>query len=362
MAAAWRGKVEQDWDRAIELLEAKINDYLAVGITGVGDALVTPQAAELYRRADAAGRLPMTVQQLHGGDYFFARQDLRRSDLVERILRSDTEMLRGGAVKIFADRAFPDGPAIDELHDGCTRHVGTNFYSRSEVVELAVHAAELGIAPVIHAMGSCAVDNVLDAYEEVRRSVGDHAILRLEHAFVTDVGQASRIADLSVDLVVNPGLSYQLGELFTAWRSEGQHQLRVLPVRSMIDAGVRVSVASDHPCGPYTPMQILWSAVTRKTAQGNVIDADERISVDEGLRAATAHAAAASGRFEEEGSLEVVKRANLIVLDRALVDSDEDTFREVRVTTTVVDGKVVYGGFPLSSAPGPQGQTSSPAP
>lgn len=71
-SASWDAYAERDWDRAVELVEAKAKQYLAVGLTGVGDACVTTKAAELYRRVDAAGRLPLTLQQLHGGDHFLA--------------------------------------------------------------------------------------------------------------------------------------------------------------------------------------------------------------------------------------------------------------------------------------------------
>lgn len=36
-------------------------------------------------------------------------------------------MLRSGTMKIFVDRFYPDGHAIDEIHDGCTRHIGTRI-------------------------------------------------------------------------------------------------------------------------------------------------------------------------------------------------------------------------------------------
>ncbi len=238
-SASWNAYAERDWDRAVELLHAKMREYLAVGITAVGDAMVTAKAAELYRRADAQGKLPFTVQQLHAGDHFFAMQDLRRSDIVDRIKEPSSERLHGGTMKIFVDRAYP-GPAIDRIHHGCCSHVGAAFYDKNEIRELAVRASELGIHTAIHGMGNCAVDTVLDAYEAVRRQRKSDSVLRLEHAFVADPRQGARMAELGVDLVANPGLAYLWGEFFDMWRGEDQHHLRVLPVRSMLDAGVRV--------------------------------------------------------------------------------------------------------------------------
>jgi predicted amidohydrolase YtcJ len=208
---SWNAYAERDWDRSVELLQAKMADYLAAGITGVGDAMVNAKAAELYRRADAAGALTMTVQQLHHGDHFFAMQDLRRLDIVEQIKEANTDRLRGGTLKIFADPGYPDGPGIDHINDGCRTHAGSAFYAKEELKDLAVRAAELGIGTAIHAMGSCTVDAALDAYEVVRRRHDSGAVLRIEHAFVAEEGQGARMAELGVDLTVNPGLSHHFG-------------------------------------------------------------------------------------------------------------------------------------------------------
>ena len=341
-SASWNDYAERDWDRAVTLLHAKINEYLAVGLTGVGDAMVTAKAAELYRRANTAGKLSLTVQQLHHGDHFFAMQDLRRFDIVEQIKEASTKMLRGGTLKIYVDAGYPDGPAIDKVHGGCKIHVGSSFYSRADVLDLATRASDLGIKTAIHAMGNCAVDTVLDAYEAVRRRSASDAVLRLEHAFVAEPRQGARMAELGIDLVANPGLGYVVGAKFAGWRGENQPHLRVLPVRSMIDAGVRVSLASDHPCAGYSPFEIMWAAITRATAEGGQVDPEEAITAAEALRLYTINAAHASDRADEEGSIEVGKRANLLVLDRDIVACATDEIRDTQVDLTFVDGELVH--------------------
>jgi predicted amidohydrolase YtcJ len=342
-SASWNDYAERDWDRAVTLLHAKINEYLAVGLTGVGDAMVTAKAAELYRRANTAGKLSLTVQQLHHGDHFFAMQDLRRFDIVEQIKEASTKMLRGGTLKIYVDAGYPDGPAIDKVHGGCKIHVGSSFYSRADVLDLATRASDLGIKTAIHAMGNCAVDTVLDAYEAVRRRSASDAVLRLEHAFVAEpLRQGARMAELGIDLVANPGLGYAVGAKFARWRGENQPHLRVLPVRSMIDAGVRVSLASDHPCAGYSPFEIMWAAITRATSEGGQVDPDEAITAAEALRLYTINAAHASDRADEEGSIEVGKRANLLVLDRDIIACATDEIQDTQVDLTFVDGQLVH--------------------
>ncbi|MBR8640501.1 amidohydrolase [Streptomyces tuirus] len=342
--ASWRAYAAADWDRAVELLEAKMREYLSVGLTSICDAAVTTDAAELYARADAAGRLPFAVQQLHTADDFFGRQDLRRNDFIDRVLGRDTERLRGGTMKIFTDHAFPDGPLMDRLHDGCRVHTGTGYYDKPEIRVMATTARDLGINTAIHAMGNCSVDTVLDAYQAVRALPGsDTALLRLEHAYVAEPAQAPRMAALGVDLVAKPGLVYAHGPMFwDGWRQKGQDHLSVIPIRSMVEAGVRVSFGSDAPAGTFRPADVLWSAVTRESFRGDTINPEEAVTAEEALRCYTINSAHAANRAAEEGSIEVGKRANLVVLDRDVVTCPGDELREMQVLMTYVDGELVH--------------------
>lgn len=339
--ANWEAHADKDPDLAVELFRSKMQEYLGVGLTAIGDACVTAKASELYRKADRAGALPLTVAQIHAGDHFFAMQDTRRTSVVERILESGSTMLRNGTMKIFYDRAYPQ-PAVDQIHDGCTKHVGATFYTKREIDQLAVSAAHLGMDTAIHSMGNCAIDTVLDAYEDVRRHVGDDRILRIEHAFIAEPSQASRMASLGVEVVANPGVLHSWGEVFQDWRGEGQDQLTMFPMRTFLDAGVRVSIASDYPCAGLAPVEHMWTAVARSTVYGTSMQPDEAISAEEALHCYTSAAARAAGREDEEGTIEVGKRANLLVLDRDIVTCPVDEIREAQVDLTWVDGTLVH--------------------
>ncbi|MBI5615592.1 MAG: amidohydrolase [Gammaproteobacteria bacterium] len=346
-STSWNAYAERDWDRSVELLHSKMKDYLAAGITFVGDAMVTAKSAELYRRADAQGKLPFAVQMLHAADHFFDVHDLRRTDIIDRIKQPGNAKLIGGTMKIFVDRAYPS-PALDKIHNGCCAHAGIAFYPKSEVGRLAQRANELGISTAIHGMGNCAVNTVMDAYENSRRGRSTDAVLRLEHAFIAEPEQGPRLADLGIDLVANPGLAYLWGEVFSFWRGDDQTHLRVLPVRSMLDAGVRVSLGSDHPCGSFAPLDIIWTAVSRVSARGAPIDPEEAITAAEALRLYTINAARASNRAGEEGSIEVGKRANLAVIDRDIVTCSTDDIRRARIVMTYVDGERAFECDPVS--------------
>ena len=349
-SSSWRSLMTRDRQHAIDLLDKRMRAYAGHGITAVCDAAVTPDVAAFYAEADRAGALLFPVQQMHTGDHFFSQQDPRRPDFVSRVHERESARLRGGTMKLFVDPGFPDGPMISCTRDGKHTHRGSTFYGHAEVAEIARGANELGIRTAIHAMGNWAVDAVLDAYESVRRGASDDGgLLRLEHAFVsTPDTQAPRMAELGVDLVAFPGIVNHTGPFFDEeWRGEFRDELTVIAVRSMIDAGVRVSFASDAPAGPFSPAESIWNAVTRASFTGVPIDPEEAISAAEALRCVTINAAHAAGRGDDLGSLEVGKRASIVVLDRDILSCSPDDIQSVVVVATMVDGRAVYETVPL---------------
>jgi predicted amidohydrolase YtcJ len=72
------------------------------------------------------------------------------------------------------------------------------------------------------------------------------------------------------------------------------------------------------------------------------VEPDEAITAAEALRLYTINAAHASNRADQEGSIEVGKRANLVVLDRDIVTCPIDDIRQAQVNMTYVDGELVY--------------------
>jgi predicted amidohydrolase YtcJ len=282
---------------------------------------------------------------MHGGDHFFAPHDLGRRDVVDRILGADSHLLRGGTMKVFLDRVYPDGPAMYVAEDGCTRrHVGSPFWGPEEAAGISAAAARLGIAVAMHAMGNGAVQTAIDAFTGARRHAGDDRVLRIEHANVAEPEQARRLGSLGVDVVMGPGiLAGDAVHIMEAWRPPAERdRLRLIPIRSMIDAGVRVSIASDYPCGEFAPAEMMWCAVTRRHSSGALIDPEEAVTAAEALRALTVNPAHACGRESEEGSIEVGKRANLAVLDRDPITCPTDDIRGMLVDRTYVDGRLVH--------------------
>lgn len=99
---------------------------------------------------------------------------------------------------------------------------------------------------------------------------------------------------------------------------------------------------SIYPCDVWPAMRGIWSAVVRRALNGDPVDPDEAVTPLEALRMYTSVAAIACGRAAEEGTIEVGKRANFVVLDRNPLTCSPESLRDLVVTQTYVDGNRVF--------------------
>jgi predicted amidohydrolase YtcJ len=346
-ALSWRSYADRSPAELVSLVEANARRHLAVGITSVSDAMVTPEGSALYTAVAQAGGLPIDIHQMLGGATFFQEPRLGYAP-TEESLRARRHRLVAGTVKVFMDVVHP-GPAIDRRTTEGVRHTGRNFYSRAEAQALIHDIVERGFEPAVHALGSCALEQVLAAYETVRRAADrDAASLRIEHFIIATGEQVARTASLGLKVVVNPGFVDQWGDMYLhGWRGDdtGWDDLRIIPIRSLIDAGVTVAAGSDYPCAPMSPLVCIQAAVTRMSMTGEVVDAREAIDPLEGLRLYTSSAAVVDGRTDI-GTLEVGKRANLAVLDADPTAVAPEAIGKIKVLETWVDGVPAFRADP----------------
>lgn len=112
--------------------------------------------------------------------------------------------------------------------------------------------------------------------------------------------------------------------------------------RSFLDYGIPVAGSTDNPCGPVEPLLGLQSMVTRKSKDGEILGAEQKISIDEAIKIYTLGSAYASFEENVKGSIEVGKLADFVVLSNDPTRVSPDTIRAIDVEKTIVGGEIVY--------------------
>jgi len=205
-----------------------------------------------------------------------------------------------------------------------------------------------------HANGDAALDQVLNAYQEI--SKGDpkrrERRLRIEHFTVTPPQNLAKILDRVVELGVTPGMTaghlYFWGQVFDQKILGAERAGKIHPSKSLTKRNIRFAYNSDSPVTKVEPLRYVQTEVTREpqwTPTQNppfALGADERISVDEALRAVTLDAAY-QGFFDNKvGSLEVGKLADFVILDCNPKAVKPSTIASIQVLETYLEGKIAY--------------------
>jgi predicted amidohydrolase YtcJ len=116
--------------------------------------------------------------------------------------------------------------------------------------------------------------------------------------------------------------------------------------RSFLDYGVTLAFGTDWPVAPLDPMLGVYAAVTRATLDGKNPGgwiSEEKITLPEAIEAYTMGAAFAEFQDSEKGSISPGKLADMVIVGDNIFELKPEAIRNVKVKTTIVGGKVVYG-------------------
>jgi len=193
----------------------------------------------------------------------------------------------------------------------------------------------------VHANGDLAIEMALTAIERAQaaypRRDPRH---RLEHCTMVDDALLAWMARLGVMALPFGSYLWQHGEKLRPFY--GQRADRMFAHGSFLRAGVRVAGSSDHPAGLYPPLLGVQSMVTRRTASGEIIGAEEKIPLLEAFRMYTVYAAYASGEEKIKGQLVPGQLADIVVLERDPWDCPAEEISGIDVGMTIVGGRIVY--------------------
>ena len=331
-------------------LRAALKEAARVGVTSVhnitldSDPADTSFASEvrLLRRAEREGWLTCRMYEIIPLAQWKKLADVGLS----RDMGSD--FLKLGAVKAFADGSLGSGtawmfePFTDDPGNRGLPMALMNPPARME--ELLRGAAEAQIQPAIHAIGDRAVAEVLDLYARVGGTDPASHRFRIEHAQHVRLEDFVRFGKLSVVASMQPYHAIDDGRW--AEKRIGPERTRASYAwRSMIKAGAILAFGSDWPVAPLSPLLGIYAAVTRATLDGKHPGGwipEERLTVEEALRAYTQGSAYAAFEDEVKGTIAPGKIADVVVLTPDLFSIPPEKIREARVALTIVRGKVIY--------------------
>jgi predicted amidohydrolase YtcJ len=266
--------------------------------------------------------------------------------------RTGDAWLSYGALKDLADSGYMLEPYADNpnYRAGWTFRMVDEAFEERQMIE----GDRAGYDLTTHVIGDLALRRTLDWYEAAIRANGPRAdrrqrIIHVWYAHPDDLARAGRLG-LAAD--VQP--SALLERYDAVGRFLGPERERwASAYRTMIDNGLRLLLSSDLPgtfnrlsMAVYNPLENIYMAVTRQDLHGKPAGGfhpEQRITVDEAIRAYTVNPAWASHEENLKGSISVGKLADLVVLSKDIRNIPPQDLLKTEVRYTVVGGRIVHG-------------------
>ncbi len=321
------------------------------GYVAIHDAGLDSGAMAALEQLEADGRLPIRV---------YAMLSLRDEPLMRKWIDKgpDTDndsMLVTRTVKAYYDGALGSRGArlLDDYAD-MPGHRGISGDGYGFDQALNAEAMRAGFQVAIHAIGDAGNREALDILEATFQTYPETQKNRhrIEHAQVMHPDDIPRLGQLGIIASMEPVHATE-DKRWAEIRLGPERIKGAYAWRSLRETGAPMTFNSDNPGSDHSIFYGLHSAITRRDKNFDPEGGwypEQRMSVDESMRAYTSWSAFATFSENDTGIIDVGRWADLTVMDIdpfVLAEEDPTALFDGRILMTIVDGRIVYEAAPL---------------
>lgn len=315
-------------------------DYVAErGVTSVQN-MGTWSDLEVFKRAHTKHELKTRI---------YAAVPLNSwKKLVEEIGKNGRgdDFLKIGGLKGFVDGSLGSHTAaFEQSFSDTPADSGFMVTTTDELYKAISPADSAGLQLLIHAIGDKAIRELLNIFERVEKENGKRdRRFRIEHFQHIAPSDFRRIGPLNIVASVQPYHAIDDGR----WAEKviGPERIKTTyAFKSLLNNKAVLAFGSDWFVAPPTPLEGIYAAVTRRTIDDKTPEGwvpEQKITVEQALRAYTSGSAFASFDEKKKGVLKKGYLADLVILDNDITTISPEKIREVKVVTTIVGGKIVF--------------------
>lgn len=341
-----RGNTEKpSIDEQLSLLDEQQQLYASEGVTTAQDGSSSLPSIELLKEAAKRNRLYIDVEALPSfailsrlvkeGKYTFNEFD---------------NHLKLKGTKIFTDgspqgkTAFFTKPYQVEV-PGCHEHcTGIPTITQEKLDEAVQFCFANNIQPFTHCNGDAAIDMYIKAIKKANTQfTGRSNALRpvIIHSQFVRPDQLDDYKTLGLIPSFFTNHAFFWGDVHV--RNLGKERAWFLsPLKSAQTKQITFTNHTDFGVTPISQLFLWWTSVARESRSGQVIGPAERLTVLEGLRAITINGAYQYGEEKEKGSIEVGKKADLVILSDNPLKVETAKIKDIKVLQTIKEGKTIY--------------------
>jgi predicted amidohydrolase YtcJ len=354
---AKKASPEQERARLVELFR----DYNSVGLTTVADRDCKADAIAAYTQLRAEDKLTVRMCISHSVDAQQSQEQIDRAiaAVAKHPLRQADARLQIIGIKCYLDGGMLTGSAymrepwgLSEIYSITDpRYRGVLFIEAEKLRAIIKTTVQAGLQFTAHSVGDGAITQLVEAYSAVDKT---HPIRDtrpcITHANFMSAEIIDTMARLGIGADMQPAWLYL--DSHTLHKQFGEERTRYFqPLKTLFEKKVLIGGGSDHmqkigslrSINPYDPWLGIWTAITR---QGKYFERgmhpEQALTREQALRFYTSNNARLLFLERDAGSLEAGKLADLIVVDRDLLDCPVDEIKATRVLQTWLGGKMIY--------------------
>lgn len=353
--------------------------FSSVGITHAFDAWVEPDNANYYEAYQELAEEGLLTIRYKGGWLLTPEMGDEINSYIERCIdlskNYTTPFFQMNTFKFFADQVIEEetGYMLEPYAHRDDNWYGIKVWDDEVMKETFQKIDEANYQIHVHQIGDAAAKYTLDALEYARETNGErdsrHTFAHVQCIAPEDI---QRMADLGMTAVTAPYWMIAddyFYDLYYPYLGE-ERAFNMYPMKSLFEAGVNVTVHSDFFVTEPDYMWVFYSAMTRSTPEnifnawyegmdgltrttdpsiplgpgvmGVLPPADERVSLEEAIKASTINGAWAYFEEDNLGSIEEGKLADFVVFENNLFELDVEAFKDQAPILTIVDGNIVF--------------------
>jgi predicted amidohydrolase YtcJ len=322
------------------LLKQAEQNCFAVGLTSLTDAGLEKTDIDLMDAMQKEGSLQVRL-------YAMLSPSQANQDHYFRSGPYQTERMHVRSFKIYGDGALGSRGAslLHPYHDQ-PGHFGFLLQAPEEFLRVARLLHNQGFQMNTHAIGDSANRYILDVYGQVLQEKNDRR-WRIEHAQVVHPTDLPKFGRYSILPSVQP--THATSDMYWADERLGPGRLRhAYALKDLLRQNGMIPLGSDFPVEDINPLFGFHAAIARQDAKGypaGGFQSRNALSREEALRGMTGWAAYASFEEKRKGSIEKGKFADFVLLENDLMEVPAAQTRTLAVTSTYLNGKLVYGGL-----------------
>ena len=218
-------------------------------------------------------------------------------------------------------------------------HRGKVNYSEASLLQTLTKYHNAGYQIAMHAQGEIAIQMILNAFTEIMENYPrpDHRH-RLEHNALITKNQIIQAQKLGLTLSFFMDHVYYYGEQLPQIVGPDR-AARFMPLGSAFALGHTASIHTDNPATPVDPFRVISTAVTRKTKdRGDILGPNERVTINDALKAVTINAAWQLFEDDQRGSITVGKAADFVLLSHNPLRIQPENIKNISALCTWIDG------------------------